>query len=99
MNLTHYKPRILEKRVETLEGVFLARFVVIYENHSLKLKLLEMIPLEEQSFSTPIIFQIAAPKTYQIYAEIKILTDKIVSPFTELLFFISQQTRAPSAIK
>lgn len=95
MQITSYKPRYIERIITTEEGVFSARFVVVSEGNSFKLKLVEMVPIEEKSTLAHAAFLLSAPKIKQVVSEFR-RSISVVSPFSNHDFFISQLTRAPS---
>lgn len=97
MQISNYRPRYIEKRITTEDGVFFARFVVVSEGNSFKLKLVEMLPVGNTKVEpSQTQFLLVAPKIKQIVSYIVRTSTEILSPFSNLSFFISQPTRAPS---
>jgi hypothetical protein len=100
MQLTRQHIQIVEKIVTTEQGTFLARFAVAHIAGTFKWKLLGMVPMPQSdtgTFSSPTLF-IGTPKVTQRVSFIEPNHDLIVSPYSELSFFVSQPTRAPNFI-
>lgn len=96
MQLTRTDVQIIEKVVNTKNGVFLARFAVANIAGTFKWKLIEMVPMaSEETLSNKVIL-LESPKTLQAVTFVEPIVQKIVSPFIELFFFTSQPTRAPN---
>lgn len=97
MQLTCQDIKIVEKIVETREGLFLARFVVVNSAGNIKWKLIELVNLPAQEkCSQEEILLIEAPEIGEAYTELEPRFTKILSPFLDLFFFTSQPTRAPN---
>ena len=97
MQIAQYRPKYFEKILRTPKGLVKTRFIIVSEGSSFKVKIVEMIPLHlspANNLDNSIYF-LDCPKSNQIFTdESKNL--QIQNPYIDLLFFISQPTRAPA---
>ncbi len=96
MQLTRQDIQIVEKIVTTEKGTFLARFAVANIAGTFKWKLLDMSPVEAPASVQNTVILIGSPKIGQIVSFIEPENKEIVSPYSELSFFVSQPPRAPT---
>ena len=98
MLITQPKAKILRKIIQSPTGEYvLATFVVTEFQGTFKARLVSVEALPQSDFEKPVAVSLPLPKKQPvIISKLISSTEKIVSPFQELLFFVSQPTRAPS---
>ncbi len=85
--------KIVKKVIHREGEAFLASFLVINSGGNISWKIIDIAPLEERVSE---IILIEAEKQTEKRQKIKTHFDGIISPYFDLLFFISQPTRAPN---
>jgi len=100
MQLTRQNVQIVEKVVTTENGLFLARFAVANVGGVFKAKLINMVPVTDDSGAFGDISTLALPTPVLDTVEefISYISKTIVSPFQDFSFFTSQPTRAPNFV-
>ncbi len=100
MLVTQPKSKILRKIIQSPTGEYvLATFVVAEFQGTFKARLVSVEALPQSDFEKPVAVSLPLPKRQPIAISTLIFfVDKIISPYQELLFFVSQPTRAPSLI-
>jgi hypothetical protein len=96
MQLARQDIQIVEKIVQTENGVFLARFAVANIGGILKAKLISMVPMDTPEAISNSVFLLENPRIIQNVVFIEPTHTEIVSPYTELFFLSSISPRAPN---
>jgi hypothetical protein len=100
MLVTQPKSKILRKIIQSPTGEYvLATFVVAEFQGTFKARLVSVEALPQSDFEKPVAVSLPLPKKQPVVISTLVsFVERIVSPFQELLFFVSQPTRAPSLI-
>lgn len=100
MLVTKPKAQILRKIIQSPTGEYvLATFAVSEFQGTFRAKLLSVEVLPQSDFEKPVAVSLPLPKKQSIaISTVVSFIDRVASPFQELLFFVSQPTRAPSLI-
>ena len=99
-SVCHSLGKIVPKIIKMADGrVALVHFLVSIENGELKAKVISVRFSGEQttSHASPLAICGACEKTGEIISQ-KTYYQPIVSPYSKLLFFVSQPTRAPAFV-
>ncbi len=100
MLVTQPKAQILRKIIQSPTGEYvLATFAVSEFQGTFRAKLLSVEALPQSDFEKPVAVSLPLPKKQPVTISVVIsFIDRVVFSFQELLFFVSQPTRAPSLI-
>ncbi len=98
MLVTQPKSKILRKIIQSPTGEYvLATFIVAEFQGTFKARLVSVEALPQSDFEKPVTVSLPLPKKQPVaISTVVSFVDRVVSPFQELLFFVSQPTRAPS---
>ena len=96
MQLTRHSLNRIERIIERNGKKFVAVFAIVTENNTYKAKLVSLVPFVEHEVIKNKILFLSVPSTVCSNEFYFVKSNKIVSPFSNLDFFVSQPTRAPN---
>ena len=86
--------KIIEKVVHKNNEAYLARFLLVNSGGNIQWKIIDIVPIENQT--EPEILLLDGKTCTECHIEKPIRIHETISPYFDLLFFVSQPTRAPN---